>query len=206
MNRYDIPAPRRLLRVFPGALALLGIVIALAISSAPAHAQPSLVPATPATPAPETPQTIAITDHYGLWVAGVDLAGFAAAVAADKPEILLTSYLAAGPVVHLFHRNFKAAFGSFGLRAGLIFGGAMLGAIASDCRHGETLCGVEGTIYGGLIGAGTALVIDWFWLSEKTTRVPASPPALLRAGSLQANPDLQVSNTGSMMLGLRGSF
>lgn len=211
MNRYDLPAPRVLRR----ALAPLGIAIALAVASAPAAAQPSLSPEAPVAPAPawaatpetpETPKTIAVTQHYGLWVLAADLAGFAAAAAVEKPELLLASYLSAGSVVHLFHGNFKSALGSVGLRAGLIFGGAMVGAMATDCRNGGSLCGAEGIILGGFIGAGTALLADWIWLAEKTTHVPANPPALLRAGDLRANPELQVSQTGDMMLGLRGSF
>lgn len=203
MKRCHVFSLRSPFRASGRPLAVLGVVIALAIASAPARAQPSLAPDAPqAAPAPYVR-----TEHYGLWVAAVDVAGFAAAVGTNKPGFLVTSYLFAAPAVHLFHGNFKSALGSFGLRTGLILGGLMVGSMLNDCGYQDgSWCDVERTLIGGLIGAGTALVADWFWLAEKTTRVYPNPPALLRAGSLRANPDLQVSHTGSMMLGLRGSF
>jgi hypothetical protein len=197
MKRCDI-SPR-----FGRPLALLGIVIALAIASSPARAQPSLAPETPVTPAPGWH---ASTEHYGLQVAGLDALGFAASLSTKNPGLLLGSYLFAGPAVHLFHGNVKTAFGSFGLRTGLVLGGLLVGSMLSNCGADGGPCRPERIVVGGLLGAGTALVTDWFLLSEKTTRVYVRPPALLRAGSLRANPDLQVSNAGSMTFGLRGSF
>jgi hypothetical protein len=198
MNRHDRPADRFI------ALPALGIVLALALATSPASAQPSLAPETPATP---LPTAYAHTRSYGLWVAGIDAAGLVLSLATENGSFLAGSYLLGAPVVHLFHGNFKGALGSFGLRTGLVLGGMLVGTALDQCGDGNyDLCGVEGLVYGGLAGAGAALLLDWFWLAEKTTYVTARPPALLRAGSLQANPDLQVSNTGSMMLGLRGSF
>jgi hypothetical protein len=198
MNRCDI-SPR-----FGRPLALLGIVLALAIASSPARAQPSLAPESPVTPAPGWHVS---TEHYGHWVAGVDAVGFAASLSTKNPGLLIGSYLFGAPAVHLLHGNVKTAFGSFGLRAGLVLGGLLAGSMLSNCGAGDGgACRPERIVVGGLLGAGTALVTDWFLLSEKTTRVYVRPPALLRAGSLRANPDLQVSNTGSMTFGLRGSF
>ena len=209
MNRHDLPAARFIARPCAGAsrrwraLPALGIVLALALATSPAAAQPSLAPETPATP---LPTTYAHTQHYGLWVAGVDVAGFALTLATENGSFFAGSYLLGAPAVHLFQGNFKAALGSFGLRTGLVLGGMFIGGRVDRCGDGNYGCDVDNLLIGGLIGAGSALLLDWFWLSEKTTYVSSRQPALLRAGSLQANPDLQVSNTGSMMLGLRGSF
>ncbi|HWN68873.1 MAG TPA: hypothetical protein VNM90_14645 [Haliangium sp.] len=190
-------------RFSPRALALAGVVCALALAGAPALAQPSLIPEAPAP----APASYVRTDHYGLWVAGVDAAGFAAALATNEPGYLATSYLFGAPAVHLFHGNYKSFLGSISLRTGLVLGGMFIGSRFGDCGQPEPdWCELERTFLGGLIGAGSALVIDWFWLAEKETRVYTAPPALVRAGSLRANPDLQVSHTGDMMLGLRGSF
>ena len=210
MNRHDLPAARFIARPCAGAsrrwraLPALGIVLALALATSPAAAQPSLAPETPATP---LPTTYAHTQHYGLWVAGVDVAGFALSLATEDGSYFLGSYLLGAPAVHLFQGNFKSALGSIGLRTGLVLGGMFVGSRVADCGPDSSFsCGLDGLVIGGLIGAGSALLLDWFWLSEKTTYVSSRQPALLRAGSLQANPDLQVSNTGDMMLGLRGSF
>lgn len=191
------------LDISPRFLPALAIAVVLGLATSPALAQPSLVPETPVA---SEPTIHARTTHYGLWVAALDVAGLVAAISTENGAILFGTYMVGGPAVHLFHGNFKGAAASFGLRTGLAIGGALIGSMG-DCGGPEPdWCKLERTLIGGLAGVGTALAIDWFWLSKKTTYVQAEPPALLRAGSLRANPDFQVSQTGSMMLGLSGSF
>lgn len=195
--------PRPFARRGAWPLALLGAALMLALATSPARAQPSLAAETPAAP---PPLQYVRTTHYGLWVMAVDVAGFAAALGTENPNILVGSYLFAAPSVHLLYGNYKTALGSFGLRAGLVFGGALVGNALAGCDGEDGMCMPLGALLGGVVGAGAALLTDWVLLSEKTTRVYATPPALLRAGSLRANPDLQVGHTGSVLLGLRGSF
>jgi hypothetical protein len=184
-------------------LIALGAVIALGLSGSPAQAQPSLTPEALATPAP-APQVR--TEHYGLWVMAADLGGVAASYATETP-LFLGTYLLAAPAVHLLHGNGKAALGSFGLRVGLPFVGFAVGSMLSDCGWADgDYCMPDRRLAGVVIGTGTALLADWLLLARKTRREPAPPPALLRAGSLRLNPDVQASHTGNMLLGLRGSF
>jgi hypothetical protein len=185
-------------------LALLGAVLAVALSSAPAHAQPAYLPDAPPAPVP-APRVR--TERYGFMLAAVDAAGFVTTVATEEPAFFAGSYLLAGPIVHLLHRNYGAAAGSLGLRAGLVLGGFLVGSSLSTCGTVDGYpCVTDDQVHGVLIGAGTALLLDWFWLARKTTREEATAPALVRAGSLRANPGVQMSRTGTMMLGLDGHF
>lgn len=183
-------------------LALLGALITLTLASAPAHAQPAFMPDAPDAPAPRVR-----TERYGFTLAAADGAGIVAAFAFEESSILYGSYLLTGPIVHLFHGNLGTALGSFGLRAGLPMAGIMLGAAAGDCGYAATgECNRDFRVHGVLLGATTALLVDWIFLARTTTREPAEAPALLRAGSLRANPSFQVSHTGTTLLGLDGRF
>lgn len=192
------------MKVCPLLLAVFGVLVAQAISIAPARAQPGLVPAAPATPAPASQGH---TERYGYWVAAVDVAGFAATVATDDLTFVAGTYLLAAPAMHLFHGNAGVALGSLGVRAGSVMVGIMVGAALSDCGWQDAnYCMPDRRPAGMIIGAGAGVLIDWLLLAKKTTREEPPPPALLRAGSVRASPELRIDGTGTMVLGLRGSF
>lgn len=187
----------------PLPLAILGAVLVLGLSASPVRAQPGPMPEAPATPA-SSPQVR--TEHYGLWVAAVDVGGVAASWAVDKP-LFVGTYLLAAPAVHLFHGNVRTAMGSLGLRAGLAILGFAGGWMLSDCGYVDgPACQPDHRLAGIAIGTGAALLVDWFLLARKTRHEEVTPPPLVRAGSLRLYPEVQTSRTGSMLLGLRGTF
>ena len=185
-------------------LVLLGALVSLILASAPAHAQPAFMPDAPPAPAPATRVR---TERYGFTLAAVDAAGFVAMLATEEPVYFMGSYTLAGPIMHLLHGNYGTAAGSLALRTGLPMAGFMVGYALSDCGYADgPFCASDYRLHGVVLGASTALLLDWLMLAKTTTREPVEAPAFLRAGSLRANPGLQVSRTGTMLLGLEGQF
>lgn len=185
-------------------LALLGAVLALALSGVPAQAQPGYLPEPPAAPAP-APRVR--TERYGLMMAAVDVAGFVTSVATEEFAVAAGSYFLAGPIVHLFHRNYGTAAASLGLRSSLVLGGFLVGTLFSHCGWGDgEYCSPDYRLHGVLVGSASAFLLDWLWLAKTITPEEPEPPALLRAGSLRANPGVQMSRGGSLLLGLEGHF
>ncbi len=148
-----------------------------------------------AQPAQTRPQFAQVTravttEHaYGLQILAVDalgLAAFAVAGAADSEGLayggMLT--LVAGPaIVHASHGRTGAAVGSVALRAGLPILGAALGAASENCGDDELLCGLGGTILGGMVGYGVAVTIDAAILARETRVVRQSWQPTLTASS-----------------------
>jgi hypothetical protein len=104
------------------------------------------------------------------------------------------AYLFAAPIVHFTHANIGKGFGSFGMRIGLLLGGAGIGALtgvivgspsptrgsgqASDFPDVNPV--LAGAILGTAAGVAGAIAIDAFSLAyEKVTAKPA--PTAIRA-------------------------
>lgn len=177
---------------------------------------PAIVEAQPGTTAPSrgqvfpggdvdnTPTGIPKIERYGLTIAAVDLGSLAGGIA--HPGISLSGYVLGGPLVHLSMGDSTKAMASLGMRLALPIAGGFIGGNLQDCSDGDSLCGVAGVILGGLMGIGTALVVDWFVLAKKTVYVDEPMRPGIRLGSAHILPDLMISANGDTSLGVRGMF
>ncbi len=135
------------------------------------------------------------TTKYGWQIFAADAASWAVlAAAGGESEGLATvgaiGLFLGGPMVHLAQGNTRGAGYSLLARTGLPLGGALLGAATCDDDGDDFDC-IGGVFLGMTIGYGTALVIDWFYLAEKTK--VTGPPS----GWASLRPSLQVEPTGA---------
>ncbi len=160
----------------------------------------------PAAPAPVY-ESITTTERYGYQIALADGAAIAAGLATENGGAMIGLYLAGGPIIHFSHGQVGRGFLSLGLRVGLPYLGAIVGAAVgeSNCQgvDDEWFCGVGELLLGGALGAVAASVIDWTVLAKKTTTMERE--SLFQVGSVRANPNLGVTR-GGVSLGLSGSF
>jgi hypothetical protein len=188
-----------MLRVWFSSLSLFVALAAPGAAWAQAVQPPGTIDAVPprSAPAPETR-----TVHYGLHVAGADAAALVGGIATGSGEVFLGGYLLGGPIVHAAHGSPGRALGSLGLRVGLpLAGGVIVGATAGDA-------GLEEVALGLLAGMVTASVVDATVLARKevASEKERRDPALLRVGRVSGNPNLGVSLTGDLSLGVAGTF
>lgn len=182
-------------------LTILTIAL-LTLIAIPAVAQPGqTAPGQSAPYAAPPPQYVqqyqpeTTTIKYGWQVFAADAASWAViAAASDESEGLATvgalGLFLGGPVVHLAQGNSRGAGYSLLARTALPLGGALLGAAACDESDDGFEC-LGTMLLGTTIGYGSALVIDWFYLAEKTK--VTGPPS----GWASVRPSLQVEPTGA---------
>lgn len=177
--------PRPLLRV-----SLVACALALVMGVRSAHAQvetaPDLEEAAAPRPAPATARTPHATSlalapptesyWYGWQTATSDAASIAVILAGSAMHAPLLSYAGAGgvlfgaPAVHIANGRAGVGFGSLGLRVVLPVMGAVIGySAAGSCQEDPRstqllgncfLHGIGEAALGGLIGVGSAMVID----------------------------------------------
>ncbi|MBK9036559.1 MAG: hypothetical protein IPL61_35805 [Myxococcales bacterium] len=149
----------------------------------------------------ERTETVKVVDRYGLEVLAMDAAGLAIMVAGGAADNETAGWLGAGVVMlgpaamHLRHGDPGRAAGSVALRAGLIVGGAALGAAMATCGPEEWFCGLGETMIGGLVGYGAAVVIDAGFIAQ-TTRTERRP---------RWTPQVAASSSG-LRVGVGGVF
>jgi hypothetical protein len=142
------------------------LVAALVLATAgTAAAQPA------ETPAKKVPTA---SEWYGWQILGADAAVLGTATLTDNGTIAL-GWIGSGAVVHVAHGHEGRAIGSIAARVALPFAGLMLGAASSQGCSGD-LCGFGPAIVGGLIGMGTAEVIDLVDATDEREIVPVSAP------------------------------
>jgi hypothetical protein len=147
-----------------------------------------------------------VTRRYGWLILSADVATFALAAGMDSSDVFLIGYLGASPMIHLAHGNPGRAAASVGLRVGLPFVGAMAGLGMANCGPNSGMfCELGAAMLGGMVGMGTAMVVDYVALAKQQHRTVAVDPALIRVGDLRANPTLAASERG-VQLGLAGTF
>jgi hypothetical protein len=191
-------------------LTMIFAIALLTLLATPALAQPGL--AAPGQsprylqPAPtfvQQDQVETKTTKYGLEVFAADAASWAVLIAAGSgdSEGLATigafGMVLGGPVVHLARGNTSGAGYSLLARTALPVGGVLLGLAACDGSDGYECLGTA--FLGGMTGYGSALVIDWFFLAEKTEVVGP------QSGWASVRPSLQVAPSGAQA-GLAGTF
>jgi hypothetical protein len=196
-------------------LAVVASLLVLATGARAAVAQPGMVEPAVAPPAPITK-----TQRYGGIVLLADAAWIAAATLSDQvgddtgdenltSMIVLGGYYGGGPLVHLAYGNPSGARKSLAARALLPLGGALLGMLAFS---GENDSGalipaeVVGMMLGGMVGVGTAMIIDWTVIAKRR-RVVNPPPAAAPVGFGEhaLRPAVKI-NPGGVTLSLAGSF
>ena len=184
-------------------LTIVLTVTFLCLLAAPALAQPGqTAPGQTSAYAAPPPayvqqyQAETTTTKYGWQIFAADAASWAIIAAAGdgSSEGLATvgamGVFLGGPIVHLAQGNTSGAGYSLLARTALPLGGALLGAAACDDSGDDYGC--IGTMMLGLtVGYGSALVIDWFYLAEKTE--VTGPPS----GWASLRPSLQVEPTGA---------
>ncbi len=127
-------------------------------------------------PPPASPRTEPV--WYGYQTLALDAGTFAMAyLAGEKGSSQLAylsigSYVLSGPLVHAAHGRYEIAGVSFLLRAGAPVGGALLGLAVASTSH-DDWAGLGGILFGGIIGIGTASLVDACALSLE--EVPAAP-------------------------------
>jgi hypothetical protein len=148
---------------------LIATVALMAATAGTALAQPGLSDGEPLPTAP-APKT---TEWYGWEILTADGAAFTVAAATHHGEIAL-AWIGTGAVVHASHDNYGRSAVSVLLRVGLPVLGASLGAANSHGCSGDW-CGLNDVVAGGLIGMGTAEVIDVVMANEEHEVAPARP-------------------------------
>ena len=104
-----------------------------------------------------------------------------------------------GPAVHLAHGNTRGALLSVLARGGLpVVGGGLMYATCSDDERDELFGCLGHLAVGMIIGYGSALVIDWFYLAQKQEKVAAT-------GWASLSPSLNVQGQ-SVQAGVAGAF
>jgi hypothetical protein len=148
---------------------LITIAVVAAVTSRTALAQPS---ATNTEPVPAA-ATATVSDWYGAQILLSDGAAFGAAIATKHGEIAF-AWVGTGAVVHAAHDHYGRAVASGGLRVGLPLAGLFLGAASSRGCTGD-LCDLGPALAGGLIGMGTAEVVDLVMASDEREVAPSAP-------------------------------
>ena len=174
----------------------------LTLVAVPAAAQPGSTAPGQTTPqaAPPAPylqqyQPEITTTSYGWQVFAVDAATWVAIAASDDGDngfaaVGAMGLFLGGPIVHLAQGNSGGAGYSLLARTGLPLGGALLGAAACD-EDGDDFACLGSMMLGTSIGYGSALLIDWFYLAEKTK---VTGP---HSGWASVRPSLQVEPSGA---------
>lgn len=156
------------------------------IESARAPRTPEPPPAASEEVDPETQ-----TQWYGWQTLSLDAAAVLLAFGASGGTALseaaplmgatsLGTYALGAPITHLAHDNPGRAIGSLLLRGGLPIAFGAAGVGIEDCPDGGDFCGLSGALYGGLVGALTAVVVDATLLSYE--EVPVEESALPNIG------------------------
>lgn len=141
----------------------------------------------------------------------VGLLGIAGA--SRNPDWLVPSgvvYGAGAPAIHLAHGRLGAAVGSLALRVWVPLVGSGIGLVAAHCsptpgdEDGNGSCALTGAVYGFIVGAGVAMVLDMAVLSwepskPETQEAPPPPPSF--AWSVAPTMDPKSGAKGVSMVG-----
>jgi hypothetical protein len=161
----------------------------------------------PAQPAPEADQSQTVQEWYGYQNLAADGAAFALAMAAGSTEnreagnalgwLSFGTYVLASPIIHGLHGGgVGRSLASGAMRLGLPVLGAVIGGSMASC-DGREGCwdDLGGIALGGLIGIGTAIVIDDLALSVEEHHVerPMWTPTV-------------APSAGGMTFGVAGTF
>ena len=155
---------------------------------------------------------------YGYQTLLVDAASITTALLGVRTDAPALGYIGAlglfvgAPIVHFVNERPLAAFGSAGLRVGLSGLGVVIGfAVAGSCHEDASstafgscfLHGVGEAAIGGLIGLGSAIVLDGALLARGERDVARSDTGMPRVTSLAPTFDPHTRTAGA---GVGGSF
>jgi hypothetical protein len=136
---------------------------------------------------------------------GVTVTLLASGIAAQRGALVAfgaATFALGGPIVHLAHGRGDAAAASLGIRVGVPFVGAFVGAVIEDCRHSDNEgCPLEGAAIGLLAGTGAAMILDTVFLAHED--IPREQPQ--RTARLSVSPSVSVTKSSGTM-GLTGTF
>lgn len=165
------------------------VVIAIAALGRTALAQPPGLTEVP-TPPP------APSDWYGWQLLLADGGALGLGAATGNGDIAL-GWIGTGAVVHGAHHNYGRAVLSVGMRIGLPLAGVFLGESSARGCTGD-LCDLGPALVGGMLGMGTAEVIDLALAKDE-------PDAALPARSQRWTPVASVRHSGAT-LGIAARF
>ena len=143
-------------------LALVAVTSANALAQAPGETVQMLPSASVPT----------VSDWYGWQLLLVDGATLGLSLGAHNGDLAL-AWIGTGAAVHAAHGHYGRSVASVGMRVALPVLGVYLGAASAQGCTGEDLCALGPAIVGGLIGMGTAEVIDLAMSSDEHEAAPA---------------------------------
>lgn len=133
---------------------------------------------------------------------------FAVGADADSGSLMalgVGGYFAGGPIVHAAHGHGGKAWGSFGLRAGMPLGGALIGAGIGAAAEGDCdgdFCGLGAAIFAGVglvLGMAGAITIDAAAVAREDAPVDQA------ATHIRIAPSVALTPKGAFT-GLSGTF
>jgi hypothetical protein len=188
----------------------LATVPAEALAQSP-PAEPEVAVSTPPSPSAPSRQWYG----YQLMLADATSVGFT--VLALRNERLdyaaiggAASILLTPAIMHAIHGNALRAVASLFMRIAIPVTIGLVWHAANPCRPNEWFCGLDAVVFGGGIGLGTAMVIDWIWASKSPAPTPAPETKAVSAGrsrpiKLHAAAVAPVDGGGAKLV-LGGSF
>ena len=164
-------------------------------------APPSMV--APRDRATSPPAAAAGSQWYGWQVLISDAAVFSFAGITGDARIAY-GWVGSGAIVHWGHGNIGRGLASAALRVGLPIVGLYLGAASASGCHGDW-CGLGEVVVGGLIGMGSAELIDVALLAHDSAPTPAAARAAQRSHGVEISPVVRAGRSG-LGLDLVGRF
>lgn len=174
---------------------------------APPAEPPAVLPlAPPSSVVPRDAATVPPATRlqwYGWQILISDAAVFSVAAATDNAGIAY-GWVGSGAVVHLGHGNIGRFLASAALRVSLPLIGVYAGAAKASGCHGDW-CGLGDVVGGGLIGMGTAELIDVALLAYDRAPAPAAVRAARHNHGVEVSPVVRAGRSG-VGLDLVGRF
>jgi hypothetical protein len=158
--------------------------------SAIALAPPSMV--APREPAASPPATS--SQWYGWQILISDAAVFSFAGFTGNASIAY-GWVGSGAVVHFGHGNVGRGVASAALRVSLPLLGLYAGIAGASGCHGDW-CGVGEALAGGLIGMGSAELIDIVLLARDSAPAPAAVRPASRSHGIEVSPVVRAGRSG----------
>jgi hypothetical protein len=173
------------------------------VESPPAAAIPLAPPSMIAPREPATSPPAAGSQWYGWQILISDAAVFSFAGLTRNASVAY-GWVGGGAIVHWGHGNVGRGLASAALRVGLPLVGLYLGVASARGCQGDW-CGLGEAVAGGLIGMGSAELIDVALLAHDSAPTPAAARAAQRSHGVEISPVVRAGRSG-LGLDLVGRF
>ena len=153
--------------------------------------------APPSMTAPRDPPTsppASSSRWYGWQILLTDAAVFSFAGLTQNVSVAY-GWVGGGAIVHFGHGNIGRGIGSAMLRVSLPLAGLLAGEASASGCHGDW-CGLGDVIAGGLIGMGTAELIDVALLAHDSEPAPAAVRAARHSDGVTVSPVVRAGRSG----------